>query len=118
MSKAEILEKKPLALALVKEEIKRIKKRDGDEPGFRVTKTEEYVNEVTKLKAKEAKELIEKLEKLEVPRLKAEHMHKIADVLPLTDKHLKMLFQGYALTVSPDNVKKIFDVVQEYHPKK
>ena len=30
MAKAEVLEKKPLALALVKEEIKRIKKRDGE----------------------------------------------------------------------------------------
>ena len=73
---------------------------------------------MTKLKTKDAKELIAKLEQLEIPRLKPEHIHKITDVVPLSDKHLKMVLQGYNVTVSPENIKKIFDVVQEYQPKK
>ncbi len=118
MSGPEIIEKRPLNLALVREELKRIRKRDGDELNFRATKTEEYVNEVTKLKAKEAKELVEKLEKLDIPRLKPELIHKIVDVLPVSEKHLKVVLQGYALTVSTENQKKIFQAIEEYLPKK
>ncbi len=118
MSQPEILEKRPLNLALVRESLKRIRKRDNDELNFRATRTEEYVNEVTRLKAKEAKELVEKLEAMEIPRLKHEVIHKIADVLPKNEKHLKVLLQSYTLAVSTENQKKIMSVVEEFLPKK
>jgi len=114
MVKAEILEKRPLTLSLVKEELKRIKKRDNEELNFRATKTDEYLTEVVKLKPKEAKELVEKLEKLEIPRLKPEYLHKIVDVMPASEKHLKVVLQGYSLTVSAENQKKIFQALEEY----
>ncbi len=117
MSKAEIVEKSPMNVVLVKEALKRIKKRD-EELNFRATRTEEYVNEVARLKAKEAKELVGKLEKLDIPRLKPEYIHKIVDVLPKSEKHLKVVLQGYTLSVSADNQKKIMKVVEEYLPKK
>jgi len=118
MSKAELLESRPMNVVLVREALKRIRKRDNDELNFRATRTEEYVNAVAKLKPKEAKELVEKLEALQIPRLKPEHIHKIIDVLPVSEKHLKVILQGYTLTVSAESQKKIFEMVQEYLPKK
>ena len=61
-----------------------------------------------------AKELEEKLTKLNVPRLKEQHIHKIIDVLPTTVKDLKVVLQGYTLTVNNDNMKKIADTVNGF----
>ncbi len=111
--KPEIIERRPMNVVEVKEALKRIKKRD-EELNFRASRTEEYVNAVAKLKPKEAKELVEKLEKLDIPRLKPEYIHKIVDTLPQNEKHLKVILQGYALSVSGENQKKIFAVLKEY----
>jgi len=118
MSKPEILEKSPMNVTLVKEALKKIRKRDNDELNFRATRTEEYVNEVARLKPKDAKDLVEKLEKLNIPRLKPEIIHKVTDVLPKNEKHLKVILQGYTLSISAENQKKIMGVVEEYLPKK
>lgn len=117
MSKPEVIEKRPLNIVEVKETLKKIKKRD-EELNFRATRTEEYLNEVVKLKAKDAKELVKKLEELDIPRLKPEFIHKIVDIMPHNDKQLKVVLQGYTLTVSQDNQKKIMGVVKDYLPKK
>lgn len=109
----EIVAKEPMSIPLVKEALKKIKKRD-EELTFRGQRTEEYVNEAAKLKPKEAKELVQKLEALELPRLKPEHIHKIVDILPKNEKHLKVILQGYTVTVSQENQKKIMAVVKEY----
>lgn len=109
----EILEKRPMNIPEVKEALAKIKKRD-EELNFRATRTEEYVNEVAKLKPKDAKELLKKLEELDIPRLKPEFIHKIVDTLPKNEKHLKVVLQGYTLTVSNDNQKKIMGVVKDY----
>ncbi len=111
--KPEIVEKRPMNVVEVKEALKKIKKRD-EELNFRATRTEEYVNAVAKLKAKEAKELVGKLEALGIPRLKPELLQKIVDTLPQNEKHLKVILQGYALSVSGENQKKIFGVLKEY----
>lgn len=117
MAKPDILEKRPMNTVLVREALKKIKKRD-EELNFRSARTEEYVNAVAKLKAKEAKELVEKLEALDIPRLKPEFIHKIIDTMPQNEKHLKTILQGYTLSVSGENLKKIQAVIDEYLAKK
>ncbi len=117
MTKPEILEKKPITLANLKSILGQLKKRDG-ELTFRGTKTEEYVNQVVLISKKNAEELKKKLQELEIPRLKEEHITKIIDILPATETELKVILQGYSLTVSPDNRKKIISVLQDYLPKK
>ena len=52
-----------------------------------------------------------------MPRLKAEHIVKILDILPTTEDHLKLILQGYILTISQANMKKIVDLVKEYAPE-
>ncbi|MFH1505442.1 MAG: hypothetical protein ABIE94_00420 [archaeon] len=117
MSKPEILSKEPINMIELKEELKRIKKRDS-ELSFRGNKTEEYLNQFADLKAKEAKELVEKMEKLNIPRLKDNMIHKIIDILPRTESELKLILQGYTLTITGDNLKKIMAALKNYLPKK
>ncbi len=96
--------------------MKAIKKRDG-ELNFRAGKTEEYLNYFATLKAKEADELAQKIRDLEIPRLKEEHIIKIIDLLPDDIEEVKLTLQGYPLTVTKENIKKIADVVSKYIKK-
>jgi len=117
MVKPEIISEKPITLTELKQEIDKIKKRDK-ELNFRVGKTEEYLSHfITLSKAKE-EELIKKLEKLNVPRLRDIHITKIVDILPKTVDELKIILQGYTLTVNNDNLKKIVDALKDFAEKK
>lgn len=113
----EIVEKTPIGLVELKKELNAIKKRD-EELNFRAQRTEEYVNELARLTQKDTDSLLKKLRELELPRLKEEHIVKIADVLPQNEAHLKVLLSGYTLTVSAENMKKIIAVTNEFAAKK
>jgi DNA-directed RNA polymerase subunit F len=116
MSKPRIISEAPVSMVEVKEEVKRIKKRDA-EPSFRVTKVDEYLSSFVTLSSKEEKELIDKIEKLGIPRLKEEHIKKLIDLMPVNLDQLKVILQGYVITVSQDNMKKLAAVFQEYLPE-
>lgn len=114
---AEIIGKTPIGIVELKKELNAIKKRD-EELNFRAQRTEEYVNELARLTQKDTDSLLKKLRDLELPRLKEEHIVKIADVLPQSEAHLKVLLSGYTLTVSAENMKKIIAVTNEFAAKK
>ncbi|MBW2983895.1 hypothetical protein KY361_02170 [Candidatus Woesearchaeota archaeon] len=114
MDTSEILNEAPMSMVQLKEELERIKKRDK-ELNFRATKTEEYLSQVITLKGAEG--LFKKLVALNVPRLKEQHICKIIDVLPKTADDLKVLLQGYTLTVNNQNLKKIIDAINEFLAK-
>lgn len=113
MANPEIVGKEPMSLAVLKAELTAIHKRDG-EPSFRAGKTMDYINQFKPLSKTAASELSAKLVELDIPRLKEEHIVKIVDLLPLTVDEVKTILQGYALTVTKENMSKIVDVVQEY----
>ena len=113
MTKPQIISESAMNLAQVKDELARIKKRD-DELNFRANKTEGYLNLVAKISGKKAAELYTALEALAIPRLKDAYMHKIIDVCPQTVKELKVVLQGYTLTVTAENMQKIVDVVKQH----
>ena len=117
MPTLEIIEKKPINMSDLREELADIKKRDG-ELSFRGAKTEEYVTEFASLKPKQAEELYAKVEKLNIPRMKDSYINKIIDMLPASVAELKVIMQGYALPVTNENLKKIVDCVAEFIPKK
>ncbi|MBW2990983.1 hypothetical protein KY348_04730 [Candidatus Woesearchaeota archaeon] len=117
MTKPEVIEKKSMNMAELREELAHVKKRDG-ELSFRGNKTEEYVNEFTILKPKQAEELFKKLEKLNIPRLNDIHINKIIDMMPASVDELKVIMQGYALPVTNENLKKIIGTVAKYLPSK
>lgn len=113
MAKPEIIERTPMNIVEVRQELKRIKKRD-EELTFRGNKTEEYLNEFAKLPVKDATELVGKLRKLNITRLKEEFIHKIIDLMPATVEELKVILQGYTLSVNKDDMEKIIKVVKPY----
>ncbi len=113
MSRIEIIEKKPLSLSELKAEIALVSKRDG-ELSFRAGKTQDYVNSFSSLSKTACAELKKKLEDLNVPRLKDEHIVKIVDLLPVSVEDLSLVLQGYALTVSKENMANIVKAVKDY----
>jgi len=117
LANIEIVEKKSMSMAALKEELADVKKRDG-ELSFRGNKTEEYLNEFSTIKPKQADELYSKIEKLGIPRLKDSMINKIIDMMPASVAELKVIMQGYSLPVTNENLKKIVDLVADYIPKK
>ncbi len=113
MSKLEILEKSPMNIVEVKQEIERIHKED-EELNFRAQKTEEYAQELAKLKPKQAKELFGKLMGLDIPRFREQHAHKMIDLMPRTEKRVKQILTGYHMTVKSDDVKRITETLAEF----
>lgn len=112
MTKPEILEKTPIPLAEVKSVVRALKKRD-EELSFRAGKTEEYLNNAAKLTLKQSGELKKRLAGLDIPRFKDEQIVKVIDTIPPTVAELKVVLQGYTLTVSNENLSKIVDTVNE-----
>lgn len=115
MVKPELLEKRPVSIAEVKDVLKKVHKRD-EELSFRGGKTEDYVNDVAGLTFKKAKDCMKKIKDLEIPRLKEEHLIKIVDTLPESPEHLKVILSGYNVTITKENLKRIVDVIDEFRP--
>lgn len=113
----EITSENPVSMAALREKLKAVKKRDK-ELNFRANKVDEYLDMFVKLKEKDAEDMCKKLEALNVPRLKPEHIVKIVDLMPETVEDLKVILQGYTLTVNKENMAKIVEVVKGFLPKK
>ena len=105
-----MINEEPISMQELKEALEKIKKRDK-ELNFRAAKTEEFLHQVTSFKKSE--ELYKKLVKLNIPRLKDQHIKKIIDILPTTVKDLKVVLQGYTLTINNENAKKVVDAVNQ-----
>ena len=113
MSTVKILEEKSITIAELRDHLKKIKKRD-EELNFRANKTEEFLNSFAEMKTKDAKELYSKFEQLDIQRLKPEHITKIIDVLPSTIEELKVVMQGFTVSLTQENLKKIADLIAPY----
>ena len=107
----EILSETPIDVYRLKEEISKIKKRDK-ELNFRAQKTEEHLASAAAYK--DAEKLFDKISKLDISRLREQHIHKIIDVMPATVKDLKIVLQGYTVSVSNENMKKIVDITNSF----
>ena len=115
MTDMQIVSETPMNMYQLKKGLEKIKKRDN-ELNFRANRTEEYLHQVAALKNSE--ELFEKIMKLNIPRLKEQHIHKIIDVAPTTVNDLKVVLQGYTITLNNESMKKIVDTLNEFLEKK
>ena len=115
MTDMQIVSEAPMNMYQLRKELEKIKKRDN-ELNFRANRTEEYMHQVATLKNSE--ELFEKIMKLNIPRLKEQHIHKIIDVAPTTVNDLKVVLQGYTITLNNESMKKIVDTINEFLEKK
>ncbi len=111
-----IKSEEPINIVEMKEELKKISKRD-EETSIRTNKTIDYLNDFVSIKPADSKKLYDEIEKLEIPRLKDVHIHKIIDLMPLTVEEMKVILQGYTITVTKESMKKIVDVVKKYLKK-
>ncbi|MBT3720433.1 hypothetical protein HN789_06025 [archaeon] len=111
--KPQIIAEEPINIYDLKKEISKIKKRD-EELSLRSTKTEEYLNSFVVLKQKEAKDLEDELLALEVPRVKDFHVKKMIDVLPASVEELKIVMQGFTVTITKENQQKIISTIKKY----
>jgi|TARA_Y100000310_G_scaffold28100_1_gene26748 DNA-directed RNA polymerase subunit F len=111
----EILSEKPISTAQLKEELKKIKQRDK-ELNFRATKTEDHLDSIETFK--DIRPVFEKINKLNIPRLREQHIYKIIDTMPKTVKDLKVVMQGYTVSLNNENLKKIVDVINSFTEKK
>jgi DNA-directed RNA polymerase subunit F len=116
-TKPKIILETEIPMYEIKHEIDMIKKRDT-ELNFRAQKTEEFLNTFITLEESKLVELSEKLKKLNIPRLRDAYVYKIVDILPTTAEEVKLVLQGYTITVSMENMKKIADIVKKYIPDK
>lgn len=119
MSKPEILEKAPMNLVEVKSSLEKIRKANPDvELNFRAQKTEEYAQDFAKITLKKSEELFSQLQALEIPRLKEQHLHKLIDLMPGSDRQVKVILTGYHLTITAENAKKIAETIAPFLPKR
>ncbi len=116
-TKPKIMQETEIPMYEVKREIESIKKRDK-ELNFRAQQTDEFLNTFVTLKESDLEELSEKLKKLNIPMLRDSHIYKIVDILPTSTDDVKLILQGYTITVSQENMKKIADLVKKYIPDK
>jgi DNA-directed RNA polymerase subunit F len=112
MTNPKVLSETPVTMAELKEELAKVRKRD-ETLNFRAEKTEDYLNQFQVLDAKQAKELCKKLEELQIPRMRPEHIVKLIDILPSTQEEVKAVLQGYTITLTKENLKRVADVIQE-----
>ncbi|MBI2659167.1 hypothetical protein HYX05_03675 [Candidatus Woesearchaeota archaeon] len=115
MADAQIISEAPISIYQLKKELERIKKRDS-ELNFRANKTEEYLGQVAALKNPD--ELFGRIMKLNIPRLREQHVQKIIDIAPTTMNDLKVIVQGYTITLNSESMKKIVETINEFLEKK
>ena len=111
----EILSETPVDIYQLKEELGKIKQRDK-ELNFRAAKTEEHLEHLDTPKNTEL--LFDKISKLNIPRLKDQHIHKIIGIMPATIRDLKVVMQGYTISLNNENLKKIVDAINHFTKKK
>lgn len=112
-----IISQTPVALAELKEEVERIKQREK-EPSIRVTRMEDYLNSFVEIGTEAGKELKAAISKLAINRLKDEHICKVVDLLPKTPNELKLVLQGYGLSLANEASNKIVELINEFLEKK
>ena len=113
MSDPQILDKQAIGMAELQDEMEKIEERD-EELSFRAGRTMEYIKAFENLSVDDYKEIKEEIEDLDVPRLKEKHIIKITDFMPDSVEELRILLDGYTLTVTDDNLEKIVDVLKEH----
>ncbi|NJL43859.1 MAG: hypothetical protein HC945_00845 [Nitrosarchaeum sp.] len=118
MGKPQIVSKDPMTIRTVVDVLETIQKKEG-QLNFRAQRAYEYAQACAgPLKAKESEDLVLKLMGLEIPRFKESYARKIADVLPASLRQVKVVLQGYPLTISNENLEKIAKTVAEVLPKR
>lgn len=111
MSNPTVIEETTVPLYVVKEALLANQKKG--ELTFRANKTLEYLNSVEIASRKDGDAIAAEITKLDIPRMKDAIIHKLIDVKPQTLEELKGVLSAYTLTVSKENLDKLFEVLNK-----
>jgi DNA-directed RNA polymerase subunit F len=112
MPDLKIISETPLSMVDAADKLKAIKKRET-EIGNRATKSFEYLTAFVHVDKKKADDLASKIVALNIPRLRDRHIVKIIDMMPQDLDGLKIIFTGDNITIKPEDLKRILDVIKE-----
>lgn len=112
MPDLKIVSEVPLSLVDTKEKILAIQSREG-ELGSKASKSLDYLTTFAHLDKSKADKLVSEISKLNIPRLRDRHIVKIIDILPHDLDSLKVVFTGDNITIKPEDMKRILDVIKE-----
>ncbi len=112
----EVLDFEYLTISEAKEILEKIveKRRKVAEVGFETRKTLHYLRTLSRLPAEKAKELVKEL--LKLPFVTEVIAIKIADILPEIPDEVRLIYAKEGITVSPEEIQKILDIVEKYKP--
>ncbi|MAF99488.1 MAG: hypothetical protein CMH61_02650 [Nanoarchaeota archaeon] len=110
MVNPQLVEEHAVSLSDVKAYIAQMQERG--ELDFRTNKTREFVENFTILEVKKKDELLKKLNDLKILRLKEPQIIKIMDFLPQTVEDVRVLLQGYPVSVSKKDMERIVGTVK------
>lgn len=117
MSKPELIEKTAMNVVEVKAALEKIKAKET-ELNFRAAKADEYAQDFARISLKDARELLEKLKGLDIPRLKDNHFNKLIDIMPTSEKQVKIVLSSMNMTPTAEQCKKLADTLTEYAPRR
>lgn len=117
MSPMKIIQEKSLNIYEAKKVLEEVKEQQN-ELNFRAEKTFDYLQQVSELDEKKAKELFDKLTKLNISRLKEPQINAIINLLPKKEEDVKMILQGYSITLTKEAIEQIISAVAEFLGKK
>ena len=112
----QLINETPITMSELKTTLEKIKKQEK-ELNFRSNKTLDFLNKFPSLDKKKADELKKKFQDLKIPRFKDQYIIKIIDLMPNSLADLKLVLQGYSISITNDNLKKMLDILKNYLPK-
>lgn len=101
--------KEPITVAEAKEFLAGI-----DDKNYFQERTFEYTAKFAKISLKKAKELVKELQEAGIPRIKARHLIKLADLLPETQDELRAILAKEDLTLNKEDSEKVLEIVAKY----
>ncbi len=89
-----------------------VRRKEKGEISFEARKTMNYLNAVVKIDSEKARKIVEEAEKL--PFVSEEIAIKIAEILPEIPDEVRVIFAKERITLSPEQIHQILDIVQKY----
>ena len=105
----DIIEQKPVTMALLKDKLDLAKK--DKELNFRAAKVYTYLQDFVSLKKEEADVMYTKLSGLGISKLRDKQIVKIIDIMPQDADTLKSLFAGDTVSLKQEEIKQILDAI-------
>ncbi|MBT4651542.1 hypothetical protein HOC13_03390 [Candidatus Woesearchaeota archaeon] len=113
MVNPQFIEETPLTLSEIKEELTKVLKVD-EELNYRSNRLKEFLENFPPLPKGKREQLHKKLIDLNIIRLKDTYTVKIIDFLPKDVEELKVILQGYPVSLTKKDQDAIIATVKEF----